>query len=152
MSPSPRILKKIDRELAARAEHTRWQAAIALGEFAAPAPESIWPLVLKHGSGRHADARMAIATCVLEHILEHHFDTFFPRVAEAARSSCWFADTAGSCWLMGQSELPRNARRWKRLMGELRATRPNNALQRTRRGRRGCNRCVPCAGSLSLGR
>jgi len=30
--------------------------------------------------------------------------------------------------------------------------RPNHALQRTRRGRRGCNCCVPCAGSLSLGR
>jgi hypothetical protein len=28
----------------------------------------------------------------------------------------------------------------------------NHALQRTRRGRRGCNRGVPCAGSLSLGR
>jgi hypothetical protein len=31
-------------------------------------------------------------------------------------------------------------------------TRPNHALQRTRRERRGCNCCVPCAGSLSLGR
>jgi len=29
---------------------------------------------------------------------------------------------------------------------------PNHALQRTRRERRGCNRCVLCAGSLSLGR
>jgi len=29
---------------------------------------------------------------------------------------------------------------------------PNHALQRTRRERRGCNRCVPCAGSLSLAR
>jgi hypothetical protein len=29
---------------------------------------------------------------------------------------------------------------------------PNHALQRTRRGRRGCSRGVPCAGSLSLGR
>ena len=28
----------------------------------------------------------------------------------------------------------------------------NHALQRTRRERRGCNPCVPCAGSLSLGR
>jgi len=26
-----------------------------------------------------------------------------------------------------------------------------NALQRTRRERRGCNRCVPCAGSLAFG-
>ena len=152
MSPSPRILKKIDRELASRSEHTRWQAAIALGEFIASHPERIWPLVLRHGSRRHADARMAIATCVLEHILEHHFDAFFPRVAEAARSSCWFADTAGSCWLMGQSELPRNARRWRRLMSELRATRPNHALQRTRPSRSGCHRGVPRAGSLSLGR
>src|SRR5262245_48029947 len=31
-------------------------------------------------------------------------------------------------------------------------TTPNHALQRTRRERRGCNRCLPCAGSLSLGR
>jgi predicted enzyme related to lactoylglutathione lyase len=29
---------------------------------------------------------------------------------------------------------------------------PNHALLRTRRERRGCNRCVPCAGSLRLGR
>jgi hypothetical protein len=27
--------------------------------------------------------------------------------------------------------------------------RPNQALQRTRRGRRGCNRRLPCAGSLT---
>ncbi len=30
--------------------------------------------------------------------------------------------------------------------------RSNHALQRTRRGVAVCNRCVPCAGSLSLGR
>ena len=29
---------------------------------------------------------------------------------------------------------------------------PNHALQRTRHGVAVCNRCVPCAGSLSLGR
>jgi hypothetical protein len=29
---------------------------------------------------------------------------------------------------------------------------PDHALQRARRESRGCNRCVPCAGSLSLGR
>jgi hypothetical protein len=29
---------------------------------------------------------------------------------------------------------------------------PNHALQRTRRERRNCNRCVSCAESLSLGR
>jgi hypothetical protein len=30
--------------------------------------------------------------------------------------------------------------------------RPNHALQRTRREHRGCNHCLPCAESLSLGR
>jgi len=124
MTLSTSMLNKIDGHLASRSEHTRWQAAIALGELAESAQVRIWPLVLKHGSRRHADTRMAIATCVLEHILEYHFDTFFPRVADAARSSCLFADTAGSCWLMGRSELPRNARRWRRLISELRATRP----------------------------
>jgi hypothetical protein len=28
----------------------------------------------------------------------------------------------------------------------MRTMMPNNTLQRTRRGRRGCNRCAPCAG------
>src|SRR5262245_19037905 len=32
----------------------------------------------------------------------------------------------------------------------VRASLPPNALRRTRRERRGCHRCVPCAGSLSL--
>ncbi|HEX7858730.1 MAG TPA: hypothetical protein VF773_00225 [Verrucomicrobiae bacterium] len=119
MTCSPRFLAKIDRELASRNERTRWQAAIALGEFAKSRPEKIWPLVLKHGSRRHADARMAIATCVLEHILEHHFDTFFPRVAQAALSSRWFGDTFNSCWLMGEAKLPNNAKRWRKLQRDL---------------------------------
>jgi len=119
MTCSTRMLTKIDRHLASRSEHTRWQAAIALGEFSKSAPDRIWPLVLKHGSRRHSDARMAIATCVLEHVLEYNFDAYFPRVADAARRSRWFRDTFSSCGRMGQSKLPRNARRWKRLESEL---------------------------------
>jgi hypothetical protein len=34
----------------------------------------------------------------------------------------------------------------------MRSQSPNQALQRTRRGRRGCHRRLPCAGPLSLGR
>lgn len=119
MKPSAASLRQIDQGLASRSERRRWQAAIALGDFAASEPERIWQLVLKHGSRRCADVRMAIATCVLEHILEHHFDAFFPRVAEAARSNRWFWDTAQSCWLMGDAELPQNAATWDRLMREL---------------------------------
>ena len=45
-----------------------------------------------------------------------------------------------------------NDRREKRQMMERRDLTPNHALQRTRPSRRGCNRGVPWAGSLSLGR
>ncbi len=38
------------------------------------------------------------------------------------------------------------------ILFRLRDERPNHALQRTRPGRSGCNRAVPWAGSLSLGR
>ena len=113
------MLAKIDRDLASTSERTRWQAAIALGEFAASNPERIWPLVLKHGSRRNSDVRTAIATCVLEHILEHHFAAFFPKVVEAARHNRWFSGTFLACGRMGQSEQPQNAKRWKRLEKEL---------------------------------
>ena len=112
---SSHMLTKIDRDLASRSDHARWQAAIALGDFAVSDPERIWSLVVKHGSRGHADVRMAIATCVLEHILEHHFDAFFPRLSVTARSSRWFHDTFSACWPMGQAQLPRNASRWRRL-------------------------------------
>ena len=120
--PSVRLqnmLVKIDRGLASRHERTRWQAAIALGELAESDPECVWTLVVRHGSRRHADTRMAIATCVLEHLLEYHFDAFFPRIADVTRQNRWFRDTFGLCWRMGQAELPRNARRWRRLEREL---------------------------------
>jgi|ERR1039458_849446 hypothetical protein len=110
-------LVKIDRGLASRHERTRWQAAIALGEIAESDPESVWILVVRHGSRRHKDVRVAIATCVLEHLLEHHFDAFFPRVATAVRSSRWFRDTFGFCYQLGQAKLPRNARQWRKLQG-----------------------------------
>ena len=119
MACSTRMLTVIDRDLASRSEHARWQAAIALGELAQSAPDRIWALVLKHGSRRHADVRMAIATCVLEHILEYHFDAFFPIVADATRRNQWFRDTFRSCWRMGQADVPRNARRWRGLKREL---------------------------------
>jgi len=63
MKCSTRKLTKVDRELASRSEHARWQAAIALGEFATPDPERIWPLVVKHGSRRHAIAGLTSPAC-----------------------------------------------------------------------------------------
>jgi len=145
MKLSDRSLAKIDGDLVSRDEGTRWQAAITLGELAELDPERIWPLVVKHGSRRHADARMAIATCVLEHILEHHFDIFFPRVAAIARSDKWFRTTFGSCWQMGEAESPRNIKLWNKLEKDLDASSRSSAKRK--RGaptRRTCGRPVLC--------
>jgi hypothetical protein len=62
----------------------RWQAIIEISHFVPQEPNAIWPFVLKWGSHEDADLRAAIATCLLEHLLEHHFDLIFPRVETAS--------------------------------------------------------------------
>jgi hypothetical protein len=50
-------------------------------------PEAIWPFVLKWRSHDDEDVRMAIATCLLEDLLQHRFDFVFPRGETAAKSN-----------------------------------------------------------------
>jgi hypothetical protein len=64
----------------------RWQAAITVAEFIETAPESVWAFVLRWGRSSDDDLRMAISTCVLEHLLQRHFDAFIERVEEAAQT------------------------------------------------------------------
>jgi hypothetical protein len=80
----------------------------------------MWSFVLRWGCSEDEDLRMAIATCVLEHLLEHHFDTFISRVEETARANRLFAETVSSCWRFGQSEEPGRAARLDRLTASLR--------------------------------
>ena len=71
-------LKTIRQQLSSDDEKERWRGAADLGEYVFDHPEEAWPLVLEFGSSAVEDTRSAIATCVLEHILEHHFDVYFP--------------------------------------------------------------------------
>jgi hypothetical protein len=102
------------------AKDPRWQAIIRVGDFVENEPEAIWPFVLKWGSHEDDDVRTAIATCLLEHLLECHFDLLFPRVEEAARANARFAKTAVQCWKFGEAEEPSRAERFDRLCGEIR--------------------------------
>ena len=101
----------------------RWQAIITVGEFIEREPEAIWPFVLRWGSHEDEDLRTAIATCLLEHLLEYHFDRMFPRLETAARSNVNFAKTIRQCWKFGQTKDPERAARFDRLRSELRETR-----------------------------
>jgi hypothetical protein len=100
----------------------RWQAIIRVGDFVENEPEAIWPFVLKWGSHEDDDVRMAIATCLLEHLLEYHFDLLFPRVEKAVRGNAWFAKTTVQCWKFGEAEEPSRAARFERLCIEIRET------------------------------
>ncbi len=99
----------------------RWQAIIEIERFTEENPEPVWAFALKWGRHANADLRMAIATCLLEHLLECHFDLIFPRVEAAVKRSRRFADTFCLCWKLDQAEEPANARRMDRLQRRLRS-------------------------------
>jgi hypothetical protein len=102
----------------------RWQAIIKVGRFIKKDPEPVWAFALKWGRHANADLRMAIATCLLEHLLEYHFDLIFPRVEAAVKRSRRFADMFCSCWKFDQAEEPANARRMDQLQRRLGSKRP----------------------------
>ena len=97
----------------------RWQAIIRVGEFIEMQPEAVWEFAHRWGKHAQSDLRTAVATCLLEHLLEHHFDLLFSRVRRAAIQSPRFADAFNSCWLFGQAKFPQNAVRIRRLKSEL---------------------------------
>lgn len=98
----------------------RWQAIIDLGKFVESHPEPLWDFCLQWGKHPSADLRAAIATCLLEHLLECHFDLLFPRLRKAALQSSRFTDTFSRCWWLGEARLEHNLRRLERLRSQLR--------------------------------
>jgi hypothetical protein len=94
----------------------RWQAIIRVGEFVEAEPEPVWSFILRWGSSSDDDLRMAIATCVLEHLLEYHFDDFISRVEKAAAADRLFGDMVSCCWKFGRAETVGRAARFDRLL------------------------------------
>lgn len=113
----------------------RWQALIVVGEFIESHPREIWEFVDRWGRHEDADLSQAVATVLLEHLLEHHFELIFPRTAEAARNSREFASTFLHCWKFGQSELPGNSEKFDALVKQCRK-RWENEEGRKRSGNR----------------
>jgi hypothetical protein len=97
----------------------RWRAVIAVAKFIESNPEEVWRFVVRWGDRADEDLRDAIACCVLEHLLEYHFESIFPRVEQCAETNPLFADMFGRCWKFGQSALPKNCERIDKLRFEL---------------------------------
>src|SRR5262245_38109410 len=68
----------------------RWQAIIKIGEFIEDEPEAVWAFIVRWGPSSDSDLRAAIATCLLEHLLEYHFDAFIARVEHGAHADALF--------------------------------------------------------------
>jgi hypothetical protein len=83
----------------------RWQAVIVVGESIEEAPEKVWEVVCEFGISEDEDMRDAVATVLLEHLLEHHFAAFFPRLEKKIKEGApLLADTLKSCWPFGEAE------------------------------------------------
>jgi hypothetical protein len=93
----------------------RWQRIIEVGTYIRDEPEPVWEFVARWGAHEQEDLRTAIATCLLEHLLEHHFALLFPRVEQLADIEPRFADTFTQCWKLGESLSPENAARFDAL-------------------------------------
>jgi hypothetical protein len=83
-------------------EDRRWKAIARIAEFIETDPEDVWTFVARWGSTADEDLQQAIGTCLLEHLLEHWFDRYFPRVEAAATKNPQFARTFLVCWQFGQ--------------------------------------------------
>ena len=94
---------------------------IRLAEFIPTDPEPVWMFCQRWGQSPDADLRAGVATCLLEHLLEHHFAAFFPRVEAEVQWHPLFADCFAYCWPIGEAEAPQNRRRFDALKASVAA-------------------------------
>ena len=98
----------------------RWQAIIQVGEFIPTDPQGVWAFARRWGRSEDEDLRAAVATCLVEHLLETDFQAFFPDVAQLARLDRRFAACVQICWLSKDVE-PEDALQFTRLQQALRS-------------------------------
>ena len=76
-----------------------------VGESIEENPEGVWQVICEFGVTEDEDMRIAVATVLLEHLLEYHFTTYFPRLEEKIKGgSSLLADTLRRCWAFGRAE------------------------------------------------
>ena len=79
----------------------------------------MWAFIRRWGGHPQEDLRDAVATCLLEHLLELHFAAYFPLVEQLALADSLFGETFRRCWQFGQALEPGNAERYTALAERL---------------------------------
>jgi hypothetical protein len=113
-------VSQISRGLSSKLETEYWSAAVAAGELVQREPKQVWQLIMQYGVSSNEDVRAAVATCMLEHLLEHHFDEYFPLLeTEILGGNRALGETFRICWKFGEAETPGNSERWNKLLEKL---------------------------------
>jgi hypothetical protein len=114
MNPEQEILRKdLRTALEAREEDLVWQIVITIQDNMNQSPEFAWSIVSEFGSKDDELVKEPIATCLLEHLLEHHFERYFPQVEKSIRAGNFeMAKTFLLCWKYGQSKIEVNEKKW----------------------------------------
>jgi len=77
----------------------------------------VWRFVLRWGGHAQEDVRAAVATCLLEHLLEEHFDLIFPRLAHPCQDNRLFYDMCRMCWFVDDETPAAHRQRWLEFLG-----------------------------------
>ena len=92
---------------------SRWQALIAIAESVESDPDAVWNVISRYGGSHDDDMQAGIACVLLEHLLDEHFEEYFPRVRERALEDTLFCQTLALCRI---EEAGRKQRRVKSLL------------------------------------
>ena len=94
-----------------------WAIASEMGDDALARPDLIWEDTA--GALRHAEDEgiTAIATCILEHVLENNFDEYIGRVeAEIASGNRSMLEALKRSWKFEQAKIGENSARWDQII------------------------------------
>src|SRR3954451_2034804 len=71
---------------------------VRISAFIRTDPRPLWQFVIRWGCDPDHDLRIAVACCLLEHLLESHFEFCFSDMSTLAERDRFFATTVQSCW------------------------------------------------------
>lgn len=99
----------------------RWQALLVVTSHIEDEPDLVWEFIEEWGGSEREDIREAVATCLLEPLLELHCDTYLTMLEERTISDTFFAEMFLRCDRFGKACEPRNAKRFDQLKKQLTA-------------------------------
>ena len=97
-----RLAGKLARD---RRTPVRWGALECLEHYVETHPRRIWPVAAQLGRSPDPDLRGGVACALLEHLLQYHYDTYFPKIRDKIESGDQkMLEMLGICYRFGQAE------------------------------------------------